>query len=50
MNPEYVYQRSTIPDPVLGERYFSVPVVQYERGEPTIIWPPQGATGTLSAK
>lgn len=50
MNPEYVYQRSTIPDPVLGEQYFSVPVVQYERGEPNIIWPPQGATRTLSAK
>ena len=50
MNSEYVYRMSTIPDPVLGEKYFSVPVVQYEGGQPKIIWPPQRATGTLSAR
>ena len=47
VNPEYAYQSSTVPDPVVDQRHFSVPIVQYAGGNANAVWPPALATATL---
>jgi len=36
---QYKYSKETMPEPIVGEDYFFVPVLQYFGGKGTIIWP-----------
>jgi len=47
---EYLYTPDTLPDPVVGEGYYTFPVLQYAGGEGRVIYPPQWADQPLQAK
>jgi branched-chain amino acid transport system substrate-binding protein len=47
MNAEYKYTQESVPDPVVGQGLFAVPVVQYFSGTPVVIWPPESANAEL---
>jgi branched-chain amino acid transport system substrate-binding protein len=47
---EYLYTPETMPDPVVGEGYYTFPVLQYAGGEGKVIYPPQWADQPLQAK
>ncbi|MFN8455213.1 MAG: hypothetical protein U0401_11200 [Anaerolineae bacterium] len=36
---EYKYTPETAPDPVVGEGFYTFPVLQYTDGEGKVIWP-----------
>lgn len=40
MNELYKFTEESVPDPVTGVGFYSVPVVQYEKGQPVAVWPP----------
>lgn len=47
---EYKYTPETVPDPVVGETYYTFPVLQYFEGEGRIIWPPAWQETEFQAK
>jgi branched-chain amino acid transport system substrate-binding protein len=47
---EYKYTPETVPDPVVGQGYYTFPVLQYFDGEGAVIYPPEWAEEELEAK
>lgn len=45
---EYKFTTDTVPDPKVGEGFFVFPVIQYQEGESTVIWPEGQAEGEIS--
>ncbi len=46
---EYLYTPETVPDPVVGEGYYTFPVLQYFDGEGQVIYPPEWAVQPFTA-
>ena len=44
---EYKYTADTMPDPIIGEGYWILPVVQFMHGKYEVVWPPSLATAEL---
>lgn len=40
MMKEYKYTKETFPDLVVGNDYYMFPVIQYMKGQSTMVWPP----------
>lgn len=47
---EYKYTPETAPDPVIGEGYYTFPVLQYMDGESHVIWPDNWKEADLQVK
>ena len=48
--PGYKYTPETIPDPVVGQSYYTHFVVQYMDGEEVIVWPEEFRQADLQTK
>jgi branched-chain amino acid transport system substrate-binding protein len=46
----YDFASDTIPDPVVGKGHYIFPALQYMGGVGKVVWPPDGAEGTLQQK
>ncbi len=47
MMKEYKYTKENFPDLEVGNDYYMFPVIQYMKGQSTMIWPPHVKTGDL---
>ncbi|HBV88566.1 ABC transporter substrate-binding protein [Desulfosporosinus sp.] len=45
--PEYKFDKTSAPDPVVGEKNYIFPVVQYFEGKATVVWPDAQKVGDL---
>ncbi len=46
---EYKFTNDSTPDPVVGNRFYVFPVLQYHDGNAAVIWPREWKTGDLEA-
>lgn len=46
--PKFGYSAESIPDMIVDQGWYLLPVLQYFGGEATIIWPPEWKTGDLA--